>query len=123
MACFLTAGLAGTFYGYSQKETLDTTERHVFNFFMTGFVIAVTANLTSSTRSYVQVLRWRLLAATSLSLAEVDLAMDCASQTKTFEASAFLQLEGTEIGTVTILVRGMESSQLRFRNRGWLTGA
>jgi hypothetical protein len=85
ITCILAAGLAGTFYGYSTMETLDTSQRHVFNFLMTGLIIALTINLTSSMRSYVQVLRWRLLAATSLTLEELDLALDCASQTKTLK--------------------------------------
>lgn len=85
ITCILTAGLAGTFYGYTKKETLDTNQRHIFNFLMTGLIIALTINLTSSMRSYVQVLRWRLLAATSLTLEELDLALDCASQTKTLK--------------------------------------
>ncbi len=60
-------------------------QRHVYNFLMTGFIIALTINLTSSMKSYVQVLRWRLIAATSLSIEELDLALDCASQTKTLK--------------------------------------
>jgi hypothetical protein len=85
ITCILIAGLAGTFDGYAKQQTLDTSQRHIYNFLMTGLVIALTINLTSSMRSYVQVLRWRLLAASSLSLAELDLALDCASQTKTLK--------------------------------------
>jgi hypothetical protein len=76
ITCILTAGLASTFYGYSKKETLDISQRHIFNFLMTGLIIALTINLTSSMRSYVQVLRWRLLAATSFTLEELDLVLD-----------------------------------------------
>jgi hypothetical protein len=85
ITCILIAGLAGTFGGYAKQQTLDTNQRHIYNFLMTGLIIALTINLTSSMRSYVQVLRWRLLAASSLSLAELDLALDCASQTKTLK--------------------------------------
>jgi hypothetical protein len=85
ITCILVFGLAGTFYSYSKKETLDTTQRHTYNFLTTGLVIALTINLTSSMRSYVQVLRWRLLAASSLTLEELDLALVCASQTKTLK--------------------------------------
>ena len=85
ITCILIAGLAATFDGYSKKETLDANQRHIFNFLMTGLIIALTINLTSSMRSFVQVLRWRLLAATSLTIEQLDLALDCASQTKTLK--------------------------------------
>jgi hypothetical protein len=85
ITCILIAGLVGTFDGYAKQQTLDTSQRHIYNFLMTGLIIALTINLTSSMRSYVQVLRWRLLAALSFPLAELDLALDCASQTKTLK--------------------------------------
>jgi hypothetical protein len=85
ITCILIAGLVGTFDGYAKQQTLDTSQRHIYNFLMTGLIIALTINLTSSMRSYVQVLRWRILAASSFSLAELDLALDCASQTKTLK--------------------------------------
>ena len=70
---------------FKKIETLHTNQRYIFNFLMTGLIIALTINLTSSMRSFVQVLRWRLLAATSLTIEQLDLALDCASQTKTLK--------------------------------------
>jgi hypothetical protein len=110
ITCILIAGLAGTFDGYAKQQTLDTSQRHAYNFLMTGLIIALTINLTSSMRSYVQVLRWRLLAASSLSPTELDLALDCASQTKT------LKLDRTEINSRAILVCGVDLAQPRFSN-------
>ena len=57
ISCILIAGLAGTFDGYAKQQTLDKSQRHVYNFLMTGLIIALTINLTSSMRSYVQVFR------------------------------------------------------------------
>ena len=85
ITCILVSTLAATFAGYAEEETLDVRQRHIYNFMMTGLIIALTINLTSSMKSYVQVLRWRLIAATSLSIEELDLALDCASQTKTLK--------------------------------------
>jgi len=70
---------------------------------MTGLIIALTINLTSSMRSYVQVLRWRLLAASSLSLSELDLALDCASQTKTLKLLLFYTLRERKLTRVQVL--------------------
>jgi hypothetical protein len=103
ITCILIAGLAGTFDGYAKQQTLDTSQRHVYNFLMTGLIIALTINLTSSMRSYVQVLRWRLLAASSLSLAELDLALDCASQTKTLKLLLFYTLRERKLTRVQVL--------------------
>src|SRR4051812_6352359 len=44
MTCILIAGLAGTFDGYAKQQTLDTSQRHAYNFLMTGLIIALTIN-------------------------------------------------------------------------------
>lgn len=54
-------------------------------------------------RAYVQVLRWRLLAATSLTIEEFDLALSCASQTKTIKLCFLHAWRRGRVGWVQVL--------------------
>ena len=38
ITCILIAGLVGTFDGYAKQQTLDTSQRHTYNFLMTGLI-------------------------------------------------------------------------------------
>jgi hypothetical protein len=96
-------GMAGTFLGYQKEEEMNPQQRHMYNFWLTALVIALTINLTSSMRAYVQVLRWRLLAATSLTIEEFDLALSCASQTKTLKLCFLHAWRRGRVGWVQVL--------------------
>lgn len=67
------------------KETIDRDQKHVFNAIITGLAICLGMNLASSLRSYADLLRWRLLSCTWLSLEEFDLILSCSSQRKIFQ--------------------------------------
>ena len=82
---------------------MDPQQRRTYNFCVTALVIALTINLASSMRAYVQVLRWRLLAATSLTIEEFDLALSCASQTKTLKLCFLHAWKRGRVGWVQVL--------------------
>lgn len=67
------------------KETINSDQKHVFNTIITGLAICLGMNLASSLRSYADLLRWRLLSCTWLSLQEFDLILSCSSQRKIFQ--------------------------------------
>jgi hypothetical protein len=67
------------------KETINRDQKHVFNAIITGLAICLGINLASSLRSYADLLRWRLLSCTWLSLEEFDLILSCSSQRKIFQ--------------------------------------
>jgi hypothetical protein len=65
--------------------TIDRNQKHMFNTIITGLAIFLGINLASSLRSYADLLRWRLLACSWLSLQEFDLILSCSSQRKIFQ--------------------------------------
>jgi hypothetical protein len=95
VTCMIIIGMAGTFLGYQKEEEMNPQQRHMYNFWLTALVIALTINLTSSMRAYVQVLRWRLLAA--------NLALSCASQTKTLKLCFLHAWRRGRVGWVQVL--------------------
>jgi hypothetical protein len=103
ITCTIIAGIAGTFLGYQKDEEMNPRQRRTYNFCVTALVIALTINLASSMRAYVQVLRWRLLAATSLTIEEFDLALSCASQTKTLKLCFLHAWKRGRVGWVQVL--------------------
>jgi hypothetical protein len=103
ITCIIIVGIAGTFLGYQRDEEMNPRQRRTYNFCVTALVIALTINLASSMRAYVQVLRWRLLAATSLTIEEFDLALSCASQTKTLKLCFLHAWKRGRVGWVQVL--------------------
>lgn len=81
----IAAAIVGALRGYQQIQTIDRGQKHVFNALITGLAICLGINLASSLRSYAELLRWRLLSCTWLSLEEFDLILSCSSQRKIFQ--------------------------------------
>jgi hypothetical protein len=81
----IAAAIVGALRGYQMKATINREQKHVFNAIITGLAICLGMNLASSLRSYADLLRWRLLSCTWLSLQEFDLILSCSSQRKIFQ--------------------------------------
>jgi hypothetical protein len=81
----IAVAIVGALRGYQRKTTINTDQKHVFNAVITGLAIFLGINLASSLRSYADLLRWRLLSCTWLSLEEFDLILSCANQRKVLQ--------------------------------------
>ena len=77
----ITAVLIGvivvTLWQYSRYETINTRTKHTFNSIMTGLSIALGINLASALKSYAEMMRWRFLTMSWMTLREFDLILHC----------------------------------------------
>ena len=68
-----------TLWRYEQYRTITQTTKHIFNSIITGLSIALGINIASALKSYAEMMRWRFLTMSWMSLREFDLILHCGS--------------------------------------------
>ena len=68
-----------TLWRYEQYQTITQTTKHIFNSIITGLSIALGINIASALKSYAEMMRWRFLTMSWMSLREFDLILHCGS--------------------------------------------
>ncbi|CAZ80702.1 unnamed protein product [Tuber melanosporum] len=73
------AGLIAAFKVYEDKKVLSRIEKRVFNAIYVGISLILSMNIISSFKAMASVMRWKILAAGTFRLREVDLVLDLSS--------------------------------------------
>jgi hypothetical protein len=86
----LCVALWGLLFGYSRHFIevdggLSVRQKRIFNALATGLSIALGLNLAASLRSYIKILRWRILATRYRSLTEFELVLGLERQMSLFK--------------------------------------
>lgn len=85
LSIILAGAIAAALYGYERYLTISTPSKHIFNSIITGLSIALGINIASSLKSYAEMMRWRLLTISWMTLREFDLILHCGSLHKVLE--------------------------------------